>query len=244
MSLSNGVPELNFDESVRALLQIVECREATDKPEKEQIYRLRYTAYLREGALPEGAPEIFKDSLDDAANGKTFGFYVGGRLASSIRLHVATRDAPICPAMNVFSDYLRPFVEAGMTLIDPTRFVVDVALARQFPKIPHVTVRVGWMACDHFATDLVLATVRTEHQAFYKRLFGHRVVCDARPYPSLAKPISLMLLDYPSARERVMRRYPFLRSTESERFAVFGSPPAARGDGKPVRPEGANSITA
>lgn len=222
MSRLYGAHELGFDESIRAFLLKVECRAPVGDSEKEQIYRLRYRAYAREGALPPGAPEIFKDAMDEAANARTFGFYVDGKLASSIRLHIATPENPVCPAMAVFSDYLRPVFDSRMSVIDPTRFVADAAFARLYPKLPYVTVRVAFMACDYFVTNLLLATVRTEHQAFYRRLFGHRVACDARPYPSLSKPISLMVLDFPAERERIKFRYPFLRSTESERQAIFG----------------------
>src|ERR1700722_6843375 len=112
MSRSDGAQEVSFDESIRALLAKVECRAPSGDAEKEQIYRLRYASYLREGALPPGAPEIFKDSLDDASNARTFGFYIDGVLASSIRLHVASLANPVCPAMAVFSDYLQPILDS------------------------------------------------------------------------------------------------------------------------------------
>jgi hypothetical protein len=70
---------------------------------------------------------------------------------------------------------------------------------------------------------MLLATVRVEHQAFYRRVFGHRVICDARHYPSLTKPISLMALDYPTARDRVLQRNPFFRSSLFERRMLFSS---------------------
>ena len=74
---------------------------------------------------------------------------------------------------------------------------------------------------------LVLATVREEHQAFYRRVFGHRVICEPRHYPSLTKPISLMALDYPLSRERVLHNRPFFRSTFFERRMLFGRTPLA-----------------
>ena len=47
----------------------------------------------------------------ETKNGKTFGFYLEGRLAASIRVHVAGRRLPIAPAMNVYSDYLQPLLD-------------------------------------------------------------------------------------------------------------------------------------
>ena len=103
----------------------------------------------------------------------------------------------------------------------PPGFVADAECARAFPELPYATVRLGYMAADYFGADLVLATVRAEHRAFYKRIFGHQTVCEPRPYPTLAKPISLMTLHYPSERGRIVQRYPFFRSTLFERRMLF-----------------------
>jgi hypothetical protein len=216
-----NVTESAFSIAARAFLAGVEYRSPRYESEKELIYRMRYAAYLREGALPPGAPEVFKDRYDEAPNLKTYGLHVGGQLASSIRFHIMGRQYQDAPAMMVFRDRLEPLLESGATILDPTRFVIEETAARLYPKLPLATVRIPWMACEHYGVDFVLATVRTEHQPFYKRYFGHKVLCEARPYPSLAKPISLMMLDYHQARPTVLARYPFLRSTEEERRAIF-----------------------
>jgi hypothetical protein len=63
--------------------------------------------------------------------------------------------------------------------------------------------------------------VRAEHQAFYRRTFNHRPICEPRPYPLLAKPISLMTVHYPAVADQVHQRYPFFRSTFFERRMLF-----------------------
>lgn len=90
-----------------------------------------------------------------------------------------------------------------------------------------MTTRLAWLASEFHGADLLLATVRAEHQAFYRRVFGHRLICDPRHYPSLAKPICLMALDFRMARERVPLRYPFFRSTFFERRMLFSRAQAA-----------------
>jgi hypothetical protein len=82
------------------------------------------------------------------------------------------------------------------------------------------------MCARYFKADELLAAVRVEHQAFYRRIFQHRMVCAPRPYPLLAKPISLMTIDYPAVAEDVHRRYPFFRSTLFERRMLFERAPA------------------
>lgn len=211
----------NLGDRVLRLLERVDYRRADTAEDREAIFRLRYAAYLREGAIPPNAEQRFTDPLDECRNASIYGVFIDGELAASIRLHVATRQQPDLPATNVFADLLTPEIGAGKTIIDPTRFVADRAASRRYPELCYVTTRLAWLASDFFDTDLLLATVRAEHQAFYRRVFGHRVICDPRHYPSLAKPISLMALDFRMARERVPLRYPFFRSTFFERRMLF-----------------------
>jgi hypothetical protein len=217
----SAVPGRNLADRVLALLERVDYRRAETAEDREAIFRQRYQAYLREGAIPPNASERFADVLDETANSWIFGVYVDGELASSIRLHVASRQSGDLPALNVFCDLLSPELVAGKTIIDPTRFVIDRPASKRFPELCYVTTRLAWLASEYFQTHLLLATVRAEHQAFYRRVFGHRLICEPRHYPSLVKPISLMALDYAMARERVPQRYPFFRSTFFERRMLF-----------------------
>ena len=215
------LPTPSFVDGVQDLVERVDYRRADTPEEKEEIYRLRYDAYRHEGAIEPNLSRSFSDRFDELDNAYVFGVHFDGKLASSIRLNVSTPQSPELPALGVFSDVLGPLIEARKAIIDPTRFVVEPGIARTLPKISYATVRIGWMACEFFDVDWVLATVRTEHQAFYKRLFGHKALCKARPYPTLKKPISLMGLEYPAAKERVHQRYPFFRSTYFERRMLF-----------------------
>lgn len=220
------VPARSLSDRVLGLLERVDYRRADTAEDRDAIYRLRYAAYLREGAIVPNASERYCDALDEADNVWTFGVYVDGELASSIRLHVATRQSPVLPALNVFGDLLLPEIAAGKTIIDPTRFVADRAASRRYPELCYVTTRLAVLASEYFNTSLLLATVRAEHQAFYRRVFGHRLICEPRHYPSLTKPISLMALDYGMARERLVARNPFFRSTMFERRMLFARAPA------------------
>ena len=111
----------SLSDRVMALLERVDCRRAKTPDEKEQIFKLRYDAYLREGAITPDTSERFCDALDSSDNVWTFGIYVESELVSSIRLHVATRQRPNLPALKVFSDLLLPEIAAGNTIIDSKR---------------------------------------------------------------------------------------------------------------------------
>ncbi len=203
------------------LLDQVDYRLAETPEEKEEIYRLRYRAYLREGAIQPTSDQRVTDQYEDAPNAWTFGVYFQGELYSSIRVSVLTSEWRMSPSVELFGDVLHPKLDQGLVFIDSTRFVADPEKARNFPELPYVTVRLGSMAGVHFNADFGLAIVRAEHQAFYRRLFLQETWCEPRLYPGLVKPVGLMAAHLPTVRERVLARYPFLRSTAFERRMLF-----------------------
>jgi N-acyl-L-homoserine lactone synthetase len=216
----------SFSDSVTKLLDRIDYRRADTDEAREAIFRLRYQAYVRDGTISPNAAGTFHDRYDDTDNVYLFGLYVDGELASSIRIHVASREHPHFPTLDVFPEYLRPQLDAGKIIVDPTRFVADERLSRIHRALPYATLRLCGMCARYFKADELLAAVRAEHQAFYRRIFQHRMVCAPRPYPLLAKPIGLMTIDYPAVAEDVHRRYPFFRSTLFERRMLFERAPA------------------
>ena len=209
-------------------LDQVDYRLAQTPEEKDEIYRLRYRAYLREGAIRPSTDGRVIDQFEDAPNAWTFGVYFQGELYSSIRVSVLTSEWRMSPSVELFGDVLHPELDQGKVIIDSTRFVADPERARNFPELPYVTVRLGSMAGVYFNADYGLAIVRPEHQAFYRRVFLHETWCEPRLYPGLVKPVGLMAAHLPTVRDRVLARYPFLRSSAFERRTLFD-----RGSGRP-----------
>jgi hypothetical protein len=203
------------------LLDQAEYRLAVSEVEREDIYNLRYRAYLNEGAIEPRADHRLADRFDDLPNSWTFGIYVGGELMSSVRISLATPDNSDTPAVDAFPDLLEPELAKGKVIVDPNRFVADPVRRTQYPQLPYITLRLAYVACEHFNADIGTATVRKEHQAFYRRVFLHKPLCLPRPYPTLTKPLCLMAVDYPKLREKVFQRYPMFRSTELERRTLF-----------------------
>src|SRR3954469_1586318 len=206
------------------LLDQVDYRVAETPEQKEEIYRLRYRAYLREGAIQPSADGRVIDQFEDAPNAWTFGVYFQGELYSSIRVSVLTSDWRMSPSIALFGDVLHPRLDKGLVFVDSTRFVADPEKARIFPELPYVTVRLGSMAGVHFNADYGLAMVRPEHQAFYRRVFLQETWCEPRLHLGLVKPVGLMAAHLPTVRERVLARYPFLRSSAFERRMLFERP--------------------
>ncbi len=202
-------------------LDDVDYRLAETEYEKEEIYRLRYRAYLHEGAIEPRADKRLKDRFDDLPNSWTFGVYVGGRLLSSIRISVAASLDDDTPAVDAFPDLLKPELAKGKVICDANRFVADPERDHRMPELPYVTVRLGYMGCAYFNADIGTATVRAEHRAFYRRVFLVKPLCEPRPYPTLTKPLCLMAEDCDTVRYRIFERYPFFRSSLFERRKLF-----------------------
>lgn len=213
-----------FADRLLTFTRALDVRRADTDEDREDIFRLRYEAYLREGSIDPGFGKRFADALDDTDNVFIFGLRYEGTLVSSFRIHVVTNEFSASPAMEVFPDIIGPLLDAGKVVIDPTRFVVGTLASRIYPELPYATVRLGFLACDHFGADYCLASVRREHQAYYRRVFSAKPMCDARMYPNLKQPISLSAVDFPVERERILARYPMMRSTAAERERLFGGP--------------------
>src|SRR3954462_3304431 len=202
-------------------LEHVDYRLAATREEKDEIYRLRYRAYLREGAILSSASDRVTDRHDDAPNTWIFGIYLHGELYSSIRVSVLNSEWRGSPSSDMFADIVHPELDRGLTIIDPTRFVADPEKAKRFPELPYVTVRLGWIACCHFNADIGLANVRPEHRAFYRKVFLQQPLGEPRLFPGLIKPVGLMAAHYPSIREKVFQRFPYMRSSAFERRILF-----------------------
>jgi hypothetical protein len=208
-------------------LEHVDYRLAETPGEKDSIYRLRYRAYLREGAILPSESERVTDRYDDLPNNFTFGIYLHGELYSSIRISVLTSEWRGSPSSEMFTDLIHPELDRGKIIIDPTRFVADPEKAKRFPELPYVTVRLGYVACGHFNAHIGLANVRPEHRAFYRKVFLQEPWGEPRLYPGLIKPVGLMAAKYPMIRDKVFQRFPYMRSSAFERRMLF-----TRGDAR------------
>ena len=204
-----------------ALFDRVDYRPIETPEAKDQLYLMRYRAYTRGGLIPESGSERYSDAYDDAPNAWTFGIYVDGELYSSIRLHVLTSDQRMSCTTDLFGDILHPRLDRGEVFIDPARFVADPEKAQRFPELPYLTVRLAYLACEYFNADTGLALVRAEHQAFYRRVFMSEVIAEPRSFPGFLPKVALMASDYRAVREKVMTRFPIMRSTAFERRMLF-----------------------
>ncbi|MEA2842136.1 MAG: hypothetical protein QOF41_3466 [Methylobacteriaceae bacterium] len=221
-------PQSTFAERMGTLLDRIECRPAYTHADIEAFLRLRYEAYVKEGAVLPNDSQKLEDRFDLTGNAWNFGFYLDGLLVSAIRVHLLADHTHVSPALDAFPEILEPVIAAGKIVVDPNRFVVNPSVAREYPELPFVTVRAAYMGGVHFDADLMTATVRAEHQAFYRRYLSFKLACPPRHYPTLTKPLSLMLLDFKKDASTIAKRLPAFVSSATDRSGLYENSQALR----------------
>jgi hypothetical protein len=226
-------PISKFASGLIDLMDRVEYRRVSARDEADPVYRLRYEAYRREEFIPLSTREVVRDEFEDLPNSYCYGIYIDDRLVSSIRFHYLTPDFRDSPSHSVFTDVLDPLLDQGYAMLDPGRFTVDYEASLAYPAIPFLTLRIPTLAVWHFSVKYCLNAVRPEHAAFYKRVFHSTQFSTERYYHGLSFPMVLYACDIPVIYGDLLRRYPFFRSTEAERQALFEANPR---DKRLVRP--------
>lgn len=215
---------VSFAEKLNSYLQIADYKAAVSEDALAEIFKLRYESYLTGDAILPNPARSFRDVYDDMDNCWNFGVYINDSLVSAVRFHVLTSETPYGPACDFYPDIVMPMLEQGMVLIDPSRLVSDPDVRKTYREIPYATVRVPAMAYEHFEADYSLASVRKEHQAFYRRVFNAEKLSDPRPYPPLTVRLSLMKLRLDQSRDDLLARYPIFASSLTERRLMFNRP--------------------
>jgi hypothetical protein len=210
-----------FSDRLGELLTHVKYKLADTAEIKRDIYKMRHEAYLRSGSIEPRLSGLFTDPADEVSNAFLFAIYIDGELASSIRVHVASRPEHCLPAATSYPDIIEPMLRDGTCFIDATRQVSNIDFTQRYPHLPFITMRTVCVAEDYFGADYMLAACRVEHQPAFKRIFAAVPWSGPRTYPLLAKPQALMAYDSKKMRKDVRRRFPFFNSSDEERRQMF-----------------------
>ena len=203
------------------LLDRVDYRLMETPEQKDSVYLLRHRAYLHGGIILPSESQRVSDRYDDAPNAWMFGIYVDGEFCSSVRINVLTSEQRMSYTTELFGDVLHPRLDKGEVFIDPARLAADPGKARRFPELPYVTLRLAYLACEYFNADTGLALVRAEHQSFYRRVFLHEALGEPRSIPNVLTKVALMASSFRTQREKVLARFPIMRSSAFERRMLF-----------------------
>jgi hypothetical protein len=212
-----------FSDRILRLLEQVEHRVAKTDEEREMAFRLRYEAYSRNGLIePRADARLYDECYDDADNSWTTMTYVGGELAGTTRVNLAFDENGLMPAYTVYPDVIGPKLKGRQTLVEFTRTAARLEFSKLYPELPYITLRPGYMAAEHFQVDYAVATARADHVPFFRRVFCFVPWSQPRDYPDFTAQVACLGADFFAVRQQIERRYPFFRSTQDEREALFG----------------------
>jgi hypothetical protein len=223
MSSSETVTKpVSFADNIDHLLERLHYRTIETPEDLDAVLQLRYAAYLKEGAIVPNESERLFDHYDALENAANIGVFHEDKLVAAMRIHFLSHPDDVSPSLTAFGDILRPHLEAGKRMVDPNRFVVDYETARKFPHLAYVTMRLSVIASAYYAAHYSIASIRVEHQAFYKRAFFATSAAAPRAYPGLTKKLCLMMVDYENDKQKIVERGRFYGSTEAEQISLFG----------------------
>ena len=196
-----------MQEKVIDALKAVRYRVVADATELAAVRRLRYKCYRAEGMIADHVDEIMADDFDETPNCIHVAVEMEGEMRAAIRLHLVSQKYVASPTLTIFPE-LKERVETGFTILDPTRFVTDPSARKQRLPLHFLILRVPFLAALSYNVDLALATVRSEHAAFYLRYLGYDRAIPARSYPELKKPLQLLVARFPEQRKKVLDHTP------------------------------------
>ena len=220
VSVQSSFTDMLFD-----VMDRIEYRRITSAEDFEDVSNLRKKAYKKAGMHVPDNGGLFIDEADFDPQAYVFGVYCDEQLISSLRIHHVTPDHRVSPARKLFPKEVDAFLDAGMTLIDPVRHASDPDAFDDLPALPYLTLRIAIMAIEFFEAERCLSFVPPRHVAFYRRVFGSKLV--AGPLyncPGYNIDFSLLAADVPNELPKVYRRYPFFRSQPFEQRMMFAPP--------------------
>lgn len=214
-----------INRSLDELLPQVAYELIVSEQEREALFRLRYIAYLKEEAVPPNDTGQLHDRFDDLPNSFNIGMKVGSHLVGAMRICVWSRQFryETTPGLEVFREELASYLQPDAVMIDPNRFVVDVAFTQKQNAFAFALMRISFMACIKFQATIAIAAARREHCGFYIRSFGHKKVTEPRLYSGLIKPLALLVNDFPVNHQPTINKYPSFGLREDDLEKIFDS---------------------
>lgn len=211
----------SFAQGILALLDRVEYRRIRTPEEFEEIGLMRQRAYQAKEFIDSGEFGAFVDTYDEAPDCHTIGVYIDEKLASTIRLHVASREHLHGPTATYFPERAQWLIKDGGCYIDPSRFAADHTMMWDFPAIPFLTLRLAAIASEYFNANYCMSFVRSDIASFYRRSFGSVDMEPPQHVQGFTVPMMLLGARIEDIRERIETRLPFFQSTGLERKMLF-----------------------
>ncbi len=209
-----------------------------DNKLRDEIFRLRYRAYLSEGEIPESRSGIFSDEYDERPNQVTWALFDGDRLVGTMRsMFYQPSGQLMLPEHKVFGDFLVKSVPNDVRVVSGNRFAVDPDTDRNDKRYSFALLKHHMMVALVKA-DWAVAAVRTNHLAFYRRVLQMQVSSEPRYYDEMNSGFTLLSANVLDNYSAICSRHPSLRASTSDLALLKSIPESFDAPGVPA-PESA-----
>jgi hypothetical protein len=167
------------------------CSLAHTPAERDEVFRLRYSCYRRDHAIPASPEQRFSDPFDDLPN--HFSFYAGEPDAPSATVRVSVVRPDLgwtdSPAGHVFGDHPMFREIAATSFVEASRLCFGPQARRSaFIRLVAHLAALG----EFYDVEWIVACPRVEHARAYQRLFGFRALAEPRRYFGVAFQTALL----------------------------------------------------
>ena len=180
----------------------------------DDVFALRYRAYLADGYIGENTRKRFFDDFDYEPNCRSFLTHYGQELVGSIRTCLWTPGQQLeIPAMEIFDEEIRREVGYDKRIMETNKFVVSPEFQRRGGIRARFSIYRSALSVVHEEdVDVVVIAVREEHIRFY-RMLGFGQISDVRAYPHLNFNTALLACyDMESLSDFILERTHALRT--------------------------------
>ena len=169
------------------------------KTHAQEIFELRYTAYLDKASISANTQGVFSDPYDMAPNCHSFIEYIEGMPAGSIRACVYQPVRPHLgiPAQELFPEEMEDHIGHEATVVESNKFVVH-------PTFQHKALRLKFKLFKNVETgaDYIVTSPRATQIDFYRGM-QFEAISGVKRSLALDFDVVLMACNLKEARQRV-----------------------------------------
>ncbi|MCJ9430809.1 N-acyl amino acid synthase FeeM domain-containing protein [Kordiimonas marina] len=170
----------------------------------QQVYSLRYTAYLDKASIRENEDHMFMDPYDAAPNCHSHIEYIDGKPAGAIRACIYRPEKPhlMIPAQELFPDEVEEHIGADTCMVESNKFVVHPNFQHKALRLKFKLFKFVFDRALENGADFILTSPRATQTDFYKTM-QFEEISGVKKSLALDFDVVLMACDLRIARRKV-----------------------------------------
>lgn len=194
---------------------------------KDEVYKLRYSAYYSVNAIDPNPTKRFRDQYDEHPNMISYilrnnqnGIAIGSIRAS---IYLPNLDNRV-PALDIYSTEIEKEIGINKIFVESNRYTINP----DFQNNNHYNIylfKAIILQLILTQAEYVMTAVRKRHLAFYRRYLKFTPISEEKKYTNLKEPLILLIANAKEALESAVKSFPFieLKMPELEEYNKCGT---------------------